>query len=658
MSDGRLVFDTKLNTDGFSKGASALGSMASTGFKVFTAAAGAAATGLATLGTAAINSYADFEQLKGGVETLFGAGGQSIGEYAASVGKSVSEIKSEYDGLMTAQAEVMQNAADAYRTAGLSQNEYMESVTSFAASLKASTANELEAAKAADQAIIDMADNANKMGTSMESIQNAYQGFAKQNYTMLDNLKLGYGGTKSEMERLLADATTLSGVEYDIDSLSDVYSAIHVIQDELGITGTTAEEASTTISGSVGMMKSAWSNLLTGMADENADFDGLIEDLVDSCVSVMENILPRVEVALGGIGSLVEQLMPVIIQRVPQILNDVLPQLLQAGLNMISAILQGIQQNLPMITSGAIQLVGILIESIVQMLPMIAETAFTLVMELANGLIANVGSITSSGSEMLLEFVNGIVEMLPELIQTAVDLIIEVAMALTDPNTLTNIIEAAITLIMTLMWALVDAIPQLLEAVPTIIGRLVATLIANAPRLLAAAVELLLALGGSLISEIGQLLSFIPDVATSVIDAFAETDWASIGANIIDGIWVGISKGWNWLVEKTKGLAGALFGGAEEELGVASPSKKFKWLGEMCVAGWDEGSEGLMDMEPLTNQTRASLGTLSMNMSGGSVYGRGGVNQTININQPISTPDEMARAMRLEMRYGLMKGVA
>ena len=173
-----------------------------------------------------------------------------------------------------------------------------------------------------------MADNANKMGTSMESIQNAYQGFAKQNYTMLDNLKLGYGGTKSEMERLLADATALSGVEYDLDSLSDVYSAIHVIQDELGITGTTAKEASTTIQGSVGAMKASWQNLLIGVADDNQNFDQLVEDFVRSVGTVAENILPRVEIALDGVGNLVEELVPIIIDRIPELANDVLPDLI------------------------------------------------------------------------------------------------------------------------------------------------------------------------------------------------------------------------------------------------------------------------------------------------------------------------------------------
>lgn len=641
---------------------SGIGKVVSTGVKVFGAAAGVAAAGVTALGTAAINNYADFEQLKGGIETLFGTGGAaSIEEYTQNVGKSVDEIRGEYEILSKAQELAMQNANNAYKTAGLSANEYMETVTSFAASLKQSTANEVEAATAADQALIDMADNVNKMGTSMESIQNAYQGFAKGNYTMLDNLKLGYGGTKTEMERLLKDAEKLSGQKYDISNLADVYEAIHVVKEELGITGTTAKEATGTISGSLSMAKASWTNLLTGMADENADFDKLVDDFVESCVAVMENILPRAEIALGGIGNLIEQLMPVIVKRIPQIINDVLPQLLQSGLDMISAILQGIQQNLPLILSSGSEIIGILIKSILQMLPMVAETAYTLVMELANGFISNIDNVISSGSEMLLGFVEGIVDKLPELIDTAVNLVVETAMALTDPNTLTNIIEAGIKLITTLAWALVDAIPKLLNAVPTIIGRLVATLIANAPRLLTAAIELLLALGSSMLDQVWQLLTFIPKVAASIIDAFCEIDWANIGQNIIDGIWAGLSAGWNWLIGRAKKLASGLFGAFKGELQINSPSKKFKWLAEMCVAGWDEGAEGLMETDSMTKNVEASFSTMQMKANGTKAYGgagKGGFQQTVNIYQPVSTPDEMARAMRLEAKYGLIIGVA
>lgn len=249
-------------------------------------------------GKKAMEAYGEYEQLVGGVDTLF---------------KNSSK-------------EVQKYAANAYKTAGLSANEYMATVTSFSASLLQSLDNDtVKAAKAADTAITDMADNANKMGTSMEMIQNAYQGFAKQNYTMLDNLKLGYGGTKTEMERLLKDAEKLTGIKYDIKNLSDVYEAIHVIQTELGITGTTAKEASTTMQGSASSMKSAWENLLAGMADENADLGDLSKKLVDSVITYLKNVIPKVAQILKQIVSTVKQTLPKIIDEFMPLLEEIFP---------------------------------------------------------------------------------------------------------------------------------------------------------------------------------------------------------------------------------------------------------------------------------------------------------------------------------------------
>ena len=598
-----------------------------------TAGVTAAAGGIAAIGTAAVSAYADYEQLVGGVETLFGAGGQSVWEYADTVGKSVSEVREEYGQLMIAQNEVMDNASKAYKTAGLSANEYMDTVSSFAASLKQSTSSELEAAQVADQAVIDMADNANKMGTSMESIQNAYQGFAKQNYTMLDNLKLGYGGTKSEMERLLADATKLSGVEYDLDSLSDVYSAIHVIQDELGITGTTAKEASTTIQGSVGAMKSAWENLLVGVADDNQNFDQLVNDFVDSVGTVAENILPRVETALDGVGILVEELVPIIIDRIPELANDVLPDLIQSGVNMIASIVTGLNENLPELLSGGEEILDTLSEGILSLLPTLGDAAYNIITTLISGITDNADSVLSSGSEILLNLVKGIAEKLPDLLSAGVDAIISLAMAITEPGTLTNIITAGINLLVSLVDGIFNALPKLLEAAPVIIARLVVALIANVPQLLKAAVHILVKLAEYMI-------------------------WGSIGKNIIDGIWNGIQAGWDWLTGNVRNLATNLFNAAKDALGIHSPSRKFKYLGEMCVAGFDDGIQDLMSTDGITKNINASLSTVSAGMvsSSGSGSGFGNFNQTINVNQQIATPDELARAVRVESKQGLMRG--
>lgn len=590
--------------------------MASGGLKVFTAGVTAAAGGVAALGAAAVSSYADFEQLKGGIETLFGTGGiAAVQDYADSVGKTVDEVQDEFNMLTEAQELAMSHAASAYKDAGLSANEYMSTVTSFAASLKASTENEVEAAEAANKAVIAMADNANKMGTDMTLIQNAYQGFAKQNYTMLDNLKLGYGGTKTEMERLLADAEKLTGIKYDINNLSDVYSAIQAIQDELGITGTTAAEAATTISGSASAMKAAWSNLLTGMADDSQDFDTLVANFVDSVSVYAGNILPRVETAISGIGQLIEELLPVIVERIPEALDGVLPNLLQSGINMISSLLEGIQQNLPQLMASGGEILATFASGIIQVIPMLASTAYEIVVGLLNGIISNAGTMISSGSELLLQFITGIASKIPELLVTGVEAVVSLAMALTEPNTLSNIIEAGLELLMGLLDGIMQALPKLLEAAPVLMARFASAIIAKIPRLLAVAVEILAKLAMYMISSVAHLLAAVPQLFISLVNSFKSMDWGSIGSNILDGIWDGISAGWSWLVQNVKDLASSLFSAAQDALDIHSPSRKFKWLGEMCVAGFDDGIEDLMSPDGITRNVNASLSTMRANTS-------------------------------------------
>lgn len=314
-------------------------------------AAGGAAVGALT--KSAVGAYADYEQLSGGVETLF---------------KSSSDV-------------VMKYAENAYKTAGLSANEYMETVTSFSASLLQSlNGDTAKAAETADLAITDMSDNANKMGTSMESIQNAYNGFAKQNFTMLDNLKLGYGGTKEEMERLLADAERLSGQKFDISSYADIVEAIHVVQTEMGITGTTAKEASETISGSLGMTKSAWSNLIAGLGNGNADLGRLVDDFVDSLDKLGDNVFPIIEKVLDGIGKLLDEFIPKLAKRLPGLIQKIFPKLLTAVTNLIKTLAKNlpqlIQTLLPPLLTALVE-IGV---EIVKNLPSILMSIFEAVM--------------------------------------------------------------------------------------------------------------------------------------------------------------------------------------------------------------------------------------------------------------------------------------
>lgn len=318
--------------------------------KVGAAAVSAAATAVGYLIKEGTSAYSEYEQLVGGVKTLFGTEATSVQEYAASVGKSTSDVLGEYDQLLAAQQTVFANADQAYKTAGLSANEYMETVTGFSAALISSLGGDtVAAANMADMAITDMSDNANKMGSDMTSIQNAYQGFAKQNYTMLDNLKLGYGGTKEEMQRLIDDANALNAAqgnltEYSIDSYADIVSAIHDVQTEMGITGTTAKEASSTVQGSVNSAKAAWQNWLTALGDSNADIQGKTDELVSAIGTAAGNILPVIGQVLSSLGQALATKLPELLSQAVSFVISNLPQIVILGLQLIVALIEGLGQ--------------------------------------------------------------------------------------------------------------------------------------------------------------------------------------------------------------------------------------------------------------------------------------------------------------------------
>ena len=400
----------------------AFGKLASGGVKVLTASVAAAATGVAALTTAAVKSYSEYEQLVGGVETLFGTKGLTLEQYANSVGDTVENVKAQYASLEAAQSIVMENASNAYKTAGMSANAYMEQATSTAAAMVNSLGGDTEeAAKLVDMAIIDMSDNANKMGTSMESIQNAYNGFAKGNFTMLDNLKLGYGGTKAEMERLLETAEQISGIEYDISSYADIVSAIHVVQEEMGITGTTSKEAADTITGSMASAKAAWDNLVNGLAS-GEDVTDLMNYFVDSLSTFVGNIVPIAEKALSGVGTLIENLIPKLMDEIPQLINDTLPSLIESGISVTQAILDGITENSDAIVSGITDVLLTLANAILDMLP----------------------EFFTAGADILTSLWNGLSEIYPTLIPQIATAIVEVVNTLIDNAD--QLIDAGLTL--------------------------------------------------------------------------------------------------------------------------------------------------------------------------------------------------------------------
>ena len=359
-----------------------------TAAKVGAAAVAAAGTAIVAIGKQAIEQYAEYEQLVGGVETLFKQSADTVMGYAEN----------------------------AYKTAGLSANEYMETATSFSASLLQSLGGDTAAAaEKANLAITDMSDNANKMGTSMGMIQNAYQGFAKQNYTMLDNLKLGYGGTKEEMQRLLEDAEKLSGIEYDISSYADIVDAIHVVQTEMGITGTTAKEAATTIQGSLASMKGAWENLLTGVADDNANFKILIEQFVDSLVTVGENIIPRINVIIQGLTQLITETSQTIIPMAVQILLENLPSVVAAGMDLIIALVSGILDNIDMLIDCVLEMVDIIVDKLIDNLPKLIDGGIRLIAALANGLIRAIPNLVSKIPQIISAIVKGLIRGIPAI---------------------------------------------------------------------------------------------------------------------------------------------------------------------------------------------------------------------------------------------------
>lgn len=508
----KITGDTSGLEKSASKASSIAGSIGKTVGKGLAVASAAAATATVALVKGAVESYASYEQLIGGVETLF---------------KDSAGVVEQY-------------ANNAYKTAGMSANQYMETVTSFSASLLQSLGGDTEAAaKKADLAITDMADNANKMGSSMESVENAYKGFAKQNYTMLDNLKLGYGGTKAEMERLLADAEKLSGVKYDISSYSDIIDAIHVVQTEMGITGTTAKEASSTIEGSLNSMKAAWANVVTGIADENADFDTLISNLVDSVGTFADNIIPRITQALKGVGTLIEKLAPVIAEQLPGLIEAILPPLLDA--------------------------VAGLVTSLIQALPDLISTIIT----------------------AISDFINS--DSLPTLIQALIDGILGLVDAIVE--NLPLLIDAGIQLIVALGEGLIEALPQIIEKLPEIIDGIITGLIDNIDAIIEAGVQLLVAIVSNLPAIIAGIVKAIPKIIKAIFKAIVSgaKEMLKAGKELVKGLWQGLKDSIGWIKDKITGWVGNVLSFIKGLFGIHSPSRKMAEDGKYLVMGLGKG---------------------------------------------------------------------
>lgn len=516
-----------------------------------------AAAGIGTFISNAISAGGDLEQSIGGIETLFGNGGQSIEEYAQKVGKSVSEIEDEYNSLTASQERMFEYANKAYKDAGLSANDYMQTVSGFAASLKQSVGGDLETlTSVANQAVIDMSDNANKMGTSMENIQNAYQGFAKQNYTMLDNLKLGYGGTKTEMERLLEDASKLSGVEYNIDNLSDVYAAIHVIQTELGITGTTAKEAADTLSGSFNMMSSAFKDFMANLALGN-DISEPMANLVEAAsIYLFDNLIPMV---------------------------------INIAANVPGALVQGIQTAIPKIYDGVVEIIS----------------GFTTYMD------ENFPSIITSGFDLLNEFINGILNNLPSFIDTVGGLIFQFINTVVENFPL--FVEKGSELVMNLIQGVINNLPQIVSSALTLLMSFIKSIVTNLPQIVATGIKMVTELKISIVNA-------IPNLFRAVVDGFKSMDWLRIGSDIISGIINGLLGGIGTLIDAAVSVARSAWDAITGFFDINSPSKRMEWAADMVDTGFAKGLTDNSDkvtgaMNSLSEDTFSSFADIPKNMT-------------------------------------------
>lgn len=696
MADGTLNFDTKLDASGFTGTVGKLGGIAGAAFAGVTAAVGAGTAAFTGLTKSALDNVASYEQLVGGVETLFGAGGATIEEYAASVGKSVSDVKGEFSTLETAQKTVLDNANKAYQTAGMSANQYMETVTSFAASLKQSTSGEVEAANVADQAIRDMSDNANKMGSSMESVQSAYQGIAKQNYMMLDNLKLGYNGTKTEMERLLSDAekihqeATGEVTHYDINNLSDVYTAIHEVQTELGITGTTAKEASTTIEGSMNAAKASWDNFLTG----TGDVDQLAESvatLANNVVNNLSEIIPRLA---SGLPTLVSQLGGMI----PDLSNQILPPLIDGAVTLINGLIsvlpELVQSLLPPLLQGAASVIAALVSVLPPLLMTVASVCLDLMEQLGSqvwewistnvgGWIDGIASWFAQLPERIWTWLSSVFmkigewgASIVEWIATSVPLWIENIGEWFAQlpgkiwtwlvNTVTKIIQWGVSMQQNASTAIQNMIFAIISFMQQLPGKIWTWLVNT--------VNKLNTWRQDLVSKGTSAAQGLFNAVVNGIKALPEK-MLSIGKDIVTGIWNGISSGWNWLIGKVKDLANSLLQGAKDALGIGSPSKAFRdEFGRWLLPGAEIGIEKTMPgalktmRESATALLEEMRGTVidysgEIALSAGSLQGRkaiaaGGtsiyydnrIDQTNNYHEAVPTPSVVAKNQREAIR--------
>lgn len=584
----------------------------------------AAIDGIKRLGSAmvdltktSVNAYSNYQQLSGGISKLFGTAGATLEEYAEQQGKSVDEVRDKYAQLLDAQDIVGQHAAEAFKTAGMSANDYMETVSGFSAALINSLGGDtVKAAERADTAMRAISDNVNTFGTDMGSVQNAFQGFAKQNYTMLDNLKLGYGGTKTEMERLIKDAneygkTVGMAGDLSIDSFADIVSAIDLIQQKQNIAGTTSREAASTIEGSLNMVKGAWTNLVAGFANPDADIGELLGDVVESAEIAMDNLLPAVTEGIKGIGSAFSELTPVLLEKVPEVFMDVAPSLMESVSSMLTTVWTSVSQNAPMVMQAGLDFINQFSQGLVAGVPQVISQALPMLLKFSETLRSSAGTMVDTGIDLILNLAQGLMDSLPTLLAQLPQIVINIAGVINDNAP--KLLVAGVKLLVTIGKGLIDAIPAFLENLPQIfeafiavwsafnwlnLGKSVITAIKNGFNALRNNLpSTLKSIGqsakdwftgidwanagkeiiGFIESAIRGLFETIPgvllEIGNAAWDAFKEIDWFDLGSKAIDGIVSGLKAGIGWIKEKAKEVAASAVQAAKDRLEVKSPSR-------------------------------------------------------------------------------------
>lgn len=613
------------------------------------AVAGIAAIGTATaaLTVSAVSAYSSYQQLVGGVETLFGAGGQSLQEYAASVGKTVDQASAEYDRLIASQEAMLSNADNAYKNAGMSANQYMETATSFAASLIQGLGGDTaKAVEVADMAITDMSDNANKMGTDINMIREAYQGFAKDNYDMLDNLKLGYGGTQAEMARLINDTGVLGdSMEVTAETVNNVpfdkmIEAIHKVQTEMGITGTTSKEAATTIEGSINTAKAAWENWLAGMANPDADMGALTDQLVESVVTAGQNILPAVGEVLTNLGTSISEKLPEIFSTIMEGLSEFLPEdtfsTLQTVFDSLYQVFTSIGEAISTYLIPAFETLSASLGPFIEAIAPVVEI-------LAVGLVQAL-AIVGAGLGQVIGFVTSVITKFGEF----------VSFLGTIPGSVGAFIDEAVAFFS----ALPGKIGEFLSQVISDLGQWVSDMGAKAME----AMEQFLQGVTDGFNSVVDFVSGIPDAILSTLGDLGSLLWDA-GSSIMDGLLGGLKEAAGAVYDWVSGVAGtiaSLKGPIPYDLKLLIPNGKaiMQSLATGLEKGFpvvaDELSRITSDIESMQVDPTFSVKSKPVIDGGeqGKVIARETTNN-YNFYNPVKTPYETARAIRMQQTYGL-----